>query len=80
MNGSHITRECRRKETIIQGFVEDKVRKFGIGAKPLAKSLTSEEGIQNMSDVEFERALRGRQQKYNEKSYENYKINQRENR
>ena len=59
-------------------FIEDKIRKYGVGAENLAKSLISEYGINDITDTEFEQRLKGRPINPKE-SYEGFKITERDN-
>ena len=78
--GSHLTNQCAVKDVRVQEFIEQKTRKYGLGARPLARSLVTERGIQDMSEETFERILKGDQVRYNNRSYENYQRTERERR
>ena len=62
-----------KKEQIKQNFVEDKIRKFGVAAESLARSLISNSGIVMLNDEDFQTRLRGRPVPPNGRTYEDYR-------
>ena len=57
-NASHLTKDCNIKENIKQEFIENKIKRFGIGAEQVSKSLITDDGIQYISDEQFEDLLK----------------------
>ena len=72
LRGSHPSNECARKEYIKQNFIENKIRKHGVTAENLALSLVTNNGINKISDEEFERRLRGQPIPPYNRTFEDY--------
>ena len=58
--------------------MENKIRKYGVGAEHLARDMISQWGIRDVTDAQFEQMLKGKPMTHRESNYENYKINQRQ--
>ena len=54
---NHRGKDCYKQNAIIRDFVERKIQKYGITAKPIAQSLVKDYGIIKLTEEEFEKRL-----------------------
>ena len=71
--GSHYADTCWSKDKAKQQFVENKIRIFGVNSERAALSLVNDQGINRITNTEFEALLNGKPLPPHGKNYEDYK-------
>ena len=66
-----------KQERIKQNFIEDKIRRYGVNAEKLARSLISNRGIRNINDHGFEEMLKGKPLDPTERTFEDFQQRER---